>query len=153
MRTSAPQLSAKFIDKGTRFFRVDEKGKPLDYLAVDQFSAKPFMMNASGFVCNDIMAFEEAESDSVARAVLQRCQVLHPELSHDPDLSVNEIFERIIPANFGSPTDFVRLQTNLAKLDFERIESLKAAEKAKLDKISFAESPSAIENAAVESQS
>lgn len=150
MRTTAPKMG-KYNQNFERLVRKDEKGNPIDYMAIDQFSAKPFMQNASGFICNDIMAFEESESDSVARAVLARCKVLHPELSHDPDLSVSEIFDRIVPATFGSPTDYVRLQKHLATLDFERIEALKAAEKAKLDKIDFTQS-SQVENEANASQ-
>lgn len=84
------------------------KGNPkaVAILDVDQFSGQKFMMNPQGFIMNDIMVFEEAQSDQVARAVLSRIKVLHPE-SINQDLSPDEMFASIIPANYGSPAEFV----------------------------------------------
>ena len=57
---------------------TDEKGL-LQPLAIDQFSGKRFMLNENGFPMSDIEAFETSQSDSVARAVLQRIQQIYPE--------------------------------------------------------------------------
>lgn len=80
--------------------------KAVAILDVDQFSGQKFMQNPQGFLMNDIMVFEEAQSDSVARAVLSRIKVLHPE-SINQDFTPDEMFASIIPANYGSPAEFV----------------------------------------------
>ena len=62
-------------------------------LAVDQFTGKSFMRNKSGFPMNDIMAFETVQSDQLARAVLQRTQIVNtPELHHS-DLSQKATYQ------------------------------------------------------------
>lgn len=97
--------------------------KVVDTLDVDQFSGQKFMQNPQGFVMNDIMVFEECQSDSVARAVLNRIKVLHPE-SISQDLTPDEMFASIIPANYGSPAEFVSAHKAVA----ERVYKLRAAE-------------------------
>lgn len=142
IRTVAPSLRTRSMD-GEQIIKKDDKGLPKEVCNIDQFSGRRFMLNASGFICNDIMAFEQAQSDSVARSVLQRINVLHPQPTHDPDLSPDEIFERIVPANYSSPTDYVRISKKIAQLDYERLQAIKAKQekqKSSGDKIEFGDS-------------
>ena len=44
-------------------------------LNVDQFGTAKQLLNPCGFPQNDIMAFENAQSESVARTILQRISV------------------------------------------------------------------------------
>lgn len=83
-------------------------------LDVDQFSGQPFMLNANGFICNDIMMFEQCQSDSVARSILQRLKVLHPE-SLPQNLTIDEMMSSIVPANYGSPSEFVSAHKVIAQ--------------------------------------
>ena len=86
--------------------QVDRRGVPL-VLNVDQFSGKPFCLNPQGFPMNDIMMYEGAQSSSFAETVLRRINVLHPE-SIDQNLTPEQMFEQIVPANWSSPAEFVR---------------------------------------------
>ena len=124
IRTSAPSLRTR-TKTGETILKRDDKGLPIEVCNVDQFSGRIFMLNASGFMCNDIMSFEQAQSDSVAHSVLQRINVLHPQPTHAADLSTEEIFERIVPANYNSPTDYVRISKKIAELDIKRAAFLK----------------------------
>lgn len=86
--------------------QVDKRGALL-VLPVDQFSGKPFCLNPQGFPMNDIMIYEQCQASSVAEAALRRIHVLHPE-SIDQNLTPDEMFERIVPANWSSPAEFVQ---------------------------------------------
>lgn len=86
--------------------QVDRRGVPL-VLNVDQFSGKPFCLNAQGFPMNDIMMYEGAQSASFAETVLRRINVLHPD-AIDQNLTPEQMFEQIVPANWSSPAEFVR---------------------------------------------
>lgn len=107
IRTSRPLLGREKIKDNKLVFiyqrRTDGSVKELD---VDQFSGQPFMQNSNGFICNDIMMFEQCQSDSVARAVLERMKVLHPE-SYPQDMDIDQMMSCAIPANYGSPAEFV----------------------------------------------
>ena len=86
--------------------QVDKRGIPL-VLNVDQFSGKPFCLNAQGFPMNDIMMYEGAQSASFAETVLRRINVLHPD-AIDQSLTPEQMFEQIVPSNWSSPAEFVR---------------------------------------------
>ena len=86
--------------------QVDRRGVPL-VLNVDQFSGKPFCLNAQGFPMNDIMMYEGSQSASFAETVLRRINVLHPD-SVDQNLTPEQMFEQIVPSNWSSPAEFVR---------------------------------------------
>lgn len=85
--------------------QVDKRGALL-VLPVDQFSGKPFCLNPQGFPMNDIMIYEQSQSSSVAESALRRIHVLHPD-NIDQSLTPDEMFERIVPANWSSPAEFV----------------------------------------------
>lgn len=93
--------------------QVDKRGIPL-VLNVDQFSGKPFCLNAQGFPMNDIMMYEGAQSASFAETVLRRINVLHPD-AIDQNLTPEQMFEQIVPANWSSPAEFVRAAQIFAK--------------------------------------
>lgn len=86
--------------------QMDDKGHLL-VLPIDQFSGRPFCLNPQGFPMNDIMIYEMSQSASVAESALRRINILHPE-SVDQNLSPDEMFERIVPANWSSPAEFVQ---------------------------------------------
>lgn len=98
--------------------QVDKRGVPL-VLNVDQFSGKPFCLNPQGFPMNDIMMYESAQSASFAESVLHRIQVLHPE-SIDQNLTPEQMFEQIVPANWSSPAEFVRASKIFAEKWYAR---------------------------------
>lgn len=105
---------------------------------VDQFSGQPFMENENGFICNDIMQFEQAQSDSVARAVLSRCQVLKSP-SLPADMSLEQAFKQVVPANWSSPAEFVRANLQNAYNQAQEIQQKKNLSSE--DKIDFTETP------------
>lgn len=107
---------------------ADEKGL-LQPLNVDQFSGKTFMLNENGFPMNDIEAFETSQSDSVARAVLQRIKEIHPE-SIQQNLSAEQMFSRVMPANWSSPAEFVRASKMFAERFYNESAQLRAAQAA-----------------------
>lgn len=85
-------------------------------LPVDQFSGKRFMLNASGFPMNDIMAYEETQNDSIARAVLSRINVVNN--GKTDDLTVQEQFDRIIPSNWSSPAEYLSVCEKFGKMAY-----------------------------------
>lgn len=93
--------------------RRDEHGNIL-VLDVDQFSGKRFLLNSCGWPMNDIQIFEEAQSDSIARAALSRLKVLGSR--EDDGLTLEQRFERIVPSNWSSPAEYVKLQRRFAEL-------------------------------------
>ena len=137
IRTFRPLLGREKIKDNKLVFiyqrRKDGSVKELD---VDQFSGQPFMQNSNGFICNDIMMFEQCQSDSVARSILERMKVLHPD-SYPQDMNVDEMMSCAMPANYGTPAEFVSSQKmikenlyrlNQKALQKKQAEDLKAAE-------------------------
>ena len=110
--------------------QIDERGM-LQVLPIDQFSGRPFCLNPQGFPMNDIMIYEQSQSSSFADSVLRRINVLHPE-SIDQNLSPEEMFERIVPANWSSPAEFVQASKIFASKWHAR-EQAKAAAAAEKD--------------------
>ena len=107
---------------------TDEKGI-LQPLAIDQFSGKRFMLNENGFPMSDIEAFETSQSDSVARAVLQRIKQIHPE-SISQNLTPEQMFSRVVPANWSSPAEFVRASQKFAECCYNEAARFRAAQAA-----------------------
>lgn len=103
---------------------TDEKGL-LQPLPIDQFSGKRFMLNDNGFPMNDIEAFETSQSDSVAQAVLQRIREIHPE-SIPQNLTPEQMFSRVVPANWSSPAEFVRASKMFAERYFNESQAAAA---------------------------
>lgn len=144
IRTSRPLLGREKIKDNKLVFiyqrRKDGSVKELD---VDQFSGQPFMQNSNGFICNDIMMFEQCQSDSVARAVLERMKVLHPD-SYPQDMDIDQMISCAMPANYGSPAEFVssqkKIQENLYRLNQKALlkkqaEELRLAELARQEEL------------------
>ena len=92
----------------------EDNEKVIKELDIDQFSGQPFMRNNNGFISNDIMVFEQCQSDSVARAVLNRLKVLHPQ-SIDQNMTLEQMMASAIPANYGSPSEFVSAHKMIAE--------------------------------------
>ena len=131
IRISRPLGVCEFKTKDNNIALVYPRRKDgsLKELDVDQFSGQPFMLNANGFICNDIMMFEQCQSDSVARAVLSRIKVLHPE-AISQDFKLDDMMDLAVPANFGTLAEYVTLNKGFA----EKVYSLKQAEvQKKLD--------------------
>lgn len=116
---------------------VDPETNKCTAVAIDQFPSQPFMANENGFIANDIFVFENAQSDSVARAALSRIEVLNPKCEFI-DMQPDEILEHIVPANLSSPAEFVRIQKAFAKAFYER-QAYFAAKKAAEGNIEFKE--------------
>ena len=107
---------------------IDEKGL-LQRLSVDQFSGKRFMLNDNGFPMNDIEAFETSQSDSVAQAVLQRIKEIHPE-SIPQDLTPEQMFNRVMPANWSSPAEYIRASKMFAERFYKEAAQMRDAQLA-----------------------
>lgn len=91
----------------------DSEGKCLD-VPIDMFSSQDFMYNSEGWPINDIMLFEETQNDSVARAVLERIRVLHPE-NMPAGTSPEQLLKQIVPANYSTPAEYMKIQAAFAK--------------------------------------
>lgn len=92
---------------------IDKEGR-LQRLPIDQFSGKRFLLNANGFPMNDIEAFEQCQSDSVARAVLNRLNIVHSD-NLPQNLTPQEMFDRIVPVNWSSPAEYIRASKMFAE--------------------------------------
>lgn len=107
---------------------TDENGL-LQLLPIDQFSGKRFLLNDNGFPMNDIEAFETSQSDSVAQAVLQRIMEIHPE-SLPQNLTPEQMFSRVMPANWSSPAEFQRASRMFAERFYNEASQARAAQDA-----------------------
>ena len=107
----------------------------LQVCPVDEFSGQEFMQNENGFPMNDIMAFEESASDSVARAALARLQVLHPD-NMPVGTSPQDLLRSIVPANFSTPAEYMKIQAAFAKDWYSRVVAQKE-QKPKEESIDF----------------
>lgn len=141
VRTAMPLLAYEVLhDDGTIEINVEQNpdGSPKQ-VNIDQFSGQPFMCNDNGFICNDIMQFESAQSDSIARAVLSRCQILKSP-SLPADMTVEDAFKQVVPANWSSPAEFVRLHLDKAHSDYlsRQVKNIEENTKEAIDKIAFA---------------
>ena len=114
-----------------------EDGSP-KVVNIDQFSGQPFMTNTEGFIINDIMAFEESQSDTVARSVLARIKVIKSD-SLPADMPVGEAFKRVLPASMQSPAELVRCEQVFAEQMYNDAKAAKALEDSKKNVIDFSE--------------
>ena len=87
-------------------------------LPIDQFTGKSFMKNKAGFPMNDIMAFETVQSDQLARAVLQRTQIVN--FPKNQEMSLDEQFASIVPSNWSSPAEYLRATEQFAKMAYNK---------------------------------
>lgn len=87
-------------------------------LPVDQFTGKSFMRNKCGFPMNDIMAFETIQSDQLARAVLQRTQIIN--FPKNEEMSLEDQFASIVPSNWSSPAEYLRASEQFAKMAYAK---------------------------------
>lgn len=99
--------------------RLKTEESNLVVLPVDQFSGQPFMKNDNGFIMNDIQAFNETQSDGIARAILSRTPVFKKD-NVDDGLSVEQRLDEIIPSNCCSPAEFSRISKHIASLRYQR---------------------------------
>lgn len=123
-------------DGEVEFTNLVDKDGNSTVLPIDQFSGHPLMLNSNGFIMNDIMVFEEAQSDSVARAALSRLRTVNfgslPE-----DMPVSQAMQRIVPANWSSPAEYIRLERGFGELYYSELQAQKAAKQAKEKTIEF----------------
>ena len=99
--------------------RLKTEENNLVVLPVDQFSGQPFMKNENGFIMNDIQAFNETQSDGIARAILARTPVFKKDTVED-GLSVDQRIDEIIPSNCCSPAEFSRISKHIATQRYQR---------------------------------
>lgn len=112
-------------------------------LNIDNFSTRRQFRNVFGWPTNDIMLYETAQSESVARAILQRIPINKDTGLVEDGCSIDEKFADLCPANWSSPAEYVRYQKRVAQNYFERIEKKRvAAEKQKENTISFEDNKS-----------
>lgn len=139
VRVSQPLYVTEYLhDDGSieeLFPDTFEDGSP-KVVNIDQFSGQPFMTNTEGFIINDIMAFEESQSDSVARSVLSRIKVIKSD-SLPADMPVGEAFKRVLPASMQSPAELVRCEQVFAEQMYNDAKAAKALEDAKKNIIDF----------------
>lgn len=96
-------------------------------LDVDQFGTSKKLLNPCGFPMNDIMIFETAQSDSVARSILQRISVNKETGAINDERTIDEHFADLCPAGWSSPAEYVRYQKMVAENYYNRLQSKKAA--------------------------
>ena len=99
-------------------------------LDIDNFGTSKKLLNPCGFPMNDIMAFEDSQSDSVARAILQRISVNKETGIPEDGRSVEEHFADLCPANWSSPAEYIRYQKKVAENHYKRVQQKAAAAKA-----------------------
>lgn len=96
-------------------------------LPIDQFSGKSFLRNPSGFPMNDIMAYEETQNESVARAILSRINIVNN--GKPADLSIQEQFDNIVPANWSSPAEYISICEKFGKMAYvKQMEKVRASQ-------------------------
>lgn len=142
-RTHCHSFSDKVFDKDGKlvnaeflYYTYDQNGKKLRPNILDVDPLPSAIRNASGFVMNDIMAFEEVESESVARSILQRLKLRKGDGSPFDSVFVDDkgtltddgrsLFESVIPQHWSSPAEFVRAQKKLAEISFNKYQRLQA---------------------------
>lgn len=133
---SLPYLMYAFVDTFKEDVLYDstllDKDGNCTVCPVDEFSGKEFMLNENGFIMNDIMAFEESASDSVARAVLERCRPLHSQ-NFDQSMSSQQMLDAMIPANFSTPAEYMKLQQAFAIRWYENVTKQQQAKEQKIE--------------------
>lgn len=102
-------------------------------LDIDPFGTSKKLLNPCGFPMNDIMAFENAQSESVARTILQRINVIKDTGLTNDGRTIDEHFEDLCPANWSSPAEYVRYQQKLATNYYNRVKAKADAAKAAAD--------------------
>lgn len=140
IRVSDPHFAYEFVhdDGSVETLSPLRDDGSVDVVNVDQFSSQPFMLNQHGFVSNDIMVFEQSQSDSVARAALARLKTINSG-SLPADLDVDTALRMVVPSNYGSPAEYFRLQRSFAEnvYNMRKIAADKQLEDSK--KIDFTE--------------
>lgn len=100
--------------------RVNEAGD-VKCLNIDQSAGQGFMRNECGFLMSDVQAYELAESSSVAETILRRIKqtaAIGDEVDTRP---FDEICQDLIPANYGSPAEFLRYSRQQAEREYNRL--------------------------------
>lgn len=100
-----------------------DKSRVNKKLDVDPFGTSQKLLNPCGFPMNDIMAFEHAQSESVARTILQRINVIKDTGLTSDSRSVDEHFADLCPSNWSSPSEYVRYQKMVAENYYKRVEA------------------------------
>lgn len=143
VRSSCHSFSNKEFDKDGKlvnadvvYYTYDENGKKLRPNILDVDPLPSAIRNVSGFVMNDIMAFEEVESESVARSILQRLKLRKGDgvpfdavFADDKGTLTDDgrsLFDSVIPQHWSSPCEFVRAQKKLAEISFNKYQRLQA---------------------------
>lgn len=124
--------------------RQRNEDKSVKCLPIDQFSGQPFMLNDCGFIMNDIEAFENTQSDSIARAVLSRVPVFKTS-DADDGLSVTERLQEVLPANCCSPAEFARASKYIARVRYQRAADKAAARAAAVAAARTKDSPKKVD--------
>lgn len=96
-------------------------------LDIDSFSTQPALLNVYGFPTNDIMLYEQSQSESVARSVLQRININKPNGLDAGKFDIEQEFDKLCPANWDSPAEYVRYSRSTAELAYKRSEKLRKA--------------------------
>lgn len=128
VRTSPVVLPDEYIS--------DKKGNNHE-LDIDSFSTQPALLNCYGWPTNDIMLYEQSQSDSVARAVLQRVPISKIEGLEPGSYDIEQQFNEMCPANWDSPAEFVRYSRSVAESAYKRAAKLRESKKQKESTISF----------------
>lgn len=135
--TCVSPIHFKVINENIIDTRLKTEENNLVVLPVDQFSGQSFMKNENGFIMNDIQAFNETQSDGIARAILSRTPVFKKDTVED-GLSVDQRLDEIIPSNCCSPAEFSRISKKIATIRYQREqarqEAIIAAQQAALKK-------------------
>lgn len=108
----------------------DKKGNNKE-LDIDSFSTQPALLNVYGFPTNDIMLYEQSQSESVARSVLQRVDVRKSSGLDEGKFDIEQQFDNLCPANWDSPAEYVRYSSSVARRAYECNERLRAQKEAK----------------------
>ena len=83
---------------------LNEIGKPIDDLMVDQFYSQDFNLGENGFPMNDVEVFFHTESDELRQVIAQRLQEVKSQYP-DQSLSDEVLCSLVIPRNVQSYHD------------------------------------------------
>lgn len=118
----------------------NEKTGEVELLPIDPFSTQPALINPCGFPMNDIYAYENAASDSIAEAILNRINTV-PAPDQNKDMSIQDKIELCVPRNWCSPAEYLRYTEGITRKAYERsveqrkIDEMKQADLSKENKV------------------
>lgn len=100
-------------------YPVNEIGRPVDEIVVDQFYSQDFNLGENGFARSDIQALIHAESDDLKMQIASRIVEVKAKYA-DSKLTDEQIAKLAIPRYVQSDHDFREWSASLGELGLEK---------------------------------